>query len=514
LKRLAKHNLINYLQGIFDHSLHGIAMVDDSGVPFLVNARLCQIIGYSETELTSMSFGQFTHPEDVDRDLKLFEQLRKNEIDHYSIEKRYISKAGHVTPVKIHVTPVKSTKEDPWHAIALIEDISRQKKATQKIKAADQRAKDLNNLMEETWEIAKIGSWEANLETKEVIWSKPVYKIHGVPLGEAIDMDKAFGFFHPDYRAVAQKIIAKCIEAKEAWNIDLKIIARDGAGKWVKTIGQPVFHNDIMLGLRGILQDITEVKEANIKLALYNSTLEETVSERTRQLENVNKELEAFAYSVSHDLRAPLRAIDGFSNALTEDYLDILPDTAQRYLTRISDNSTRMGKLIDSLLSFSRLSRSQTSFQSFGLEERIDSIIHSIDPPIHCKITKENLGDVYGDRMLLDHVFQNLLSNAIKYSSRESAPKVHIKQISHQDSDEIIISDNGVGFDMAYYDQLFNIFQRLHTETEFEGSGVGLALCQKIILKHHGKIWAESKVGEGSTFCVSLPKKSIDNQLY
>ncbi len=497
LTRLTKSNTSHYLRSIFDHSSFGIALVDDAGKLFLVNTTLCQMLGFSEAELTTMTFDQCTHPEDVNKDDSLYDQLIKNELSEYSIEKRFISKAGHIGHLKWKMTRIDGEKDGEWHVLAQAEEVSPGDQFNQETTPGEwMKALDM----------AQIGLWEVDLETNEVSWSKPVYEIHGVPEEQPIDLERALGFLHHESRDRAQEIINRAIETRTPWNEELKVVTAQGIEKWVKTVGHPEVKNHRTVRMRGLIQDITALKEASNQSERTNSVPEQTVKELTERSEKAIAELDAFAYSVSHDLRAPLRAIDGFSNALMEDYLDQLPETAQHYLTRITNNSTRMGQLIDSLLSLSRVSRHETLFQTLDLGDRIASVLHEMNPSSHYQITTEGMSDLYGDRVLLDQLLHHLLSNAIKYSSQESAPKIHIRQTSHQDSDEITISDNGIGFDMTYHDKLFEIFQRLHTEQDFEGTGIGLAICQKIVARHQGKIWAESKIGDGTVFYVSLPK--------
>lgn len=253
--------------------------------------------------------------------------------------------------------------------------------------------------------------------------------------------------------------------------------------------------------------DVTELKSAERKIVELNVGLEQKVIERTEQLEIVNKELEAFTYSVSHDLRAPLRIIDGFADILLIDYKEELDSEGIRTLNVIKTNAQKMGQLIDDLLNLSRLGRKELVYNPVKMEELVQTVIveqlllHKKHADINCK----TLINVHGDNNLMQHVWTNLISNALKYSGKKD--EQHILIDSYMDGDNVVycIKDNGVGFDMRYADKLFGVFQRLHKQSEFDGTGVGLALVQRIILKHHGKIWADSKPGEGATFYFSLP---------
>jgi len=257
------------------------------------------------------------------------------------------------------------------------------------------------------------------------------------------------------------------------------------------------------------VNDITGLKQAEEELRGYRDHLEELVAERTVQLEAANKELEAFSYSVSHDLRAPLRAIDGFGGALAEDYGDKLDAEGNRLLGIIRESATQMGQLIDDLLTFSRLGRQEVKASRIdmtALAKGVSEDLKSAAPKeIEIKIGK--LPSASGDRSLLHHVFQNLIDNAIKYSRLEKAPVVEIQGRTEKSERIYSVRDNGVGFDMKYADKLFAVFQRLHRADEFEGTGVGLALVQRIVHRHGGRVWAEAEVGQGATFHFTLPTK-------
>jgi signal transduction histidine kinase len=226
------------------------------------------------------------------------------------------------------------------------------------------------------------------------------------------------------------------------------------------------------------------------------------------QLLSVNKELEAFSYSIAHDLRTPLRIVHGYSEMLQEDYKQSLDEDGKRILRNIQQNASKMGRLIDDLLAFSRLGKKELLLNPVNMNELTREVTDDLNKSVHhiAQINIAVLPNIPGDYSLLYQVLYNLISNAIKYSSRKPHPQIQIA--SETLNTEIIysIKDNGAGFDMKYAGKLFNVFQRLHTDTEFEGTGIGLAIASRIIGKHNGKIWAEAKPGMGATFYISLPK--------
>ncbi len=288
-------------------------------------------------------------------------------------------------------------------------------------------------------------------------------------------------------------------------------ITRDGVvQKYISANGIPLPDSNLVVSV--VMDETVRVKTAN---ALRNieernrKRLEELVDERTTQLIAANKELEAFSYSVSHDLRAPLRAVTGFTRILSEDHAADLGPEGKRICAIIADSASKMGQLIDDLLHFSRISRKEMSISGIDMGAMVNSIYHEVttkeqreritfmdDVPHHCD----------GDPNMMRLVWSNLISNAVKFSSKKEKPVISIWSDSENDEIKYYIRDNGAGFDMKYKEKLFGVFQRLHAANEFDGTGVGLALVQRIIHKHGGTIDATSEPGMGATFIFTLPK--------
>ena len=251
-------------------------------------------------------------------------------------------------------------------------------------------------------------------------------------------------------------------------------------------------------------RDITEQKLADEQIKQLNADLHANVL----QLELSNKELESFSYSVSHDLRAPLRALNAYAGILEEDYMPVLDDEAKRVLGIIKANALKMGVLIDDLLEFSRLGRKEVEKSQTDIKRMVEDIVTDIARSTHHSATIKisPLPPVYADPALLKQVWINLISNAIKYSGKKENPVIEIGSTDSETETCFFVKDNGSGFDMKYAAKLFNVFQRLHSAEEFAGTGVGLAIVYRIIAKHGGRIWADAKKDEGATFYFTIPK--------
>jgi len=257
------------------------------------------------------------------------------------------------------------------------------------------------------------------------------------------------------------------------------------------------------------------LREGDNRLRALNTELEERVTARTAQLEAANKDLESFSYSVSHDLRAPIRAIRGFSSLLIEDHGAALDAEARRKIGVVSAEATRMGSLIDDLLAFSRLGRRAIEPSELDMQQLAQTTYERLCQADNTRVDFRlgSLPRATGDRGLFEQVWVNLLSNAIKFSSKKESPVIEVGGISQEHEHVYFVRDNGAGFDAKYRDRLFGVFQRLHSDSDFSGTGVGLALVHRIVTRHGGRVWADGELGRGATFHFTVPKESPDGRV-
>ncbi len=287
------------------------------------------------------------------------------------------------------------------------------------------------------------------------------------------------------------------------------LIRKDGTDIPVEDSAAPIRDDhDVIIGAVVVFRDGSKRREARASINEINGELEQRVKLRTEQLEAANRELEAFTYSVSHDLTAPIRAIDGFATALAEDYGSVLDAEGKRFLNLVCDNTRRMGQMVNDFLRLSRVENSHLRSELVNMATLAKRV--ATDPAFSmgntaCKIKVGKLPEVSGDPALLRQVWENLLSNAVKYSHKKSKPVVTVSGKIINGEAVYCVKDNGVGFDMKQAENLFGVFQRFHSSKEFDGNGVGLAIVRRIVLKHGGRVWAESQPNKGAKFYFTLP---------
>jgi len=396
--------------------------------------------------------------------------------------------------------------------VVLVHDVTEQRRAAAAIRENEAR-------MRATLALVGIAVWELSLETGERARSRNYDGLFGLARVEGYDQARYARAVHPDDRALGRGPISRQMAAveQERFDREFRVIQPDGSVRWLCESGQVVVHD---VGApprvaRGVLIDITERKEAAARIAQLHAALQEharcleqRVTERTRELQAANDELEAFASSVSHDLRAPLRAVGGFADALAARSAEALDDEGRRFLSRIQEGATRMGRLIDDLLDLSRMARGELRRERFDLipiAREVVAELRTREPARSVRVEMPQALWISADAQLVRIVLQNLLENAWKFTGRTGDAWVTLSVDPDAGAQEAcVVHDNGVGFDMAYAGKLFGPFQRLHTASEFPGTGIGLATVRRIVARHGGKITAESAPGCGAKFAFTL----------
>jgi PAS domain S-box-containing protein len=521
-------------------------ILDTEGRVMFCNQHLLKLTDYKQEEIIGRDWFDLMIPGNSPEVKQLF--INGLVIGNISprFENPILTKSGKKLDI-VWSNVVQRNHEGQIMGIASIgEDITERKLAENNLHETNER---LKLMLEDT----PTAIWDWNLETDVWHTTSKYYTMLGYePESGMSDREVWLNRIHPDDREnVARKI--NCVLSLQ--DLEYSYTARmqhaNGTYRWQTVIGHIIEKDESGKAKRmlGVRIDVDETKKAEEALRKLNIELEQKITERTLELENrsrtleekeivltntiknlnlkseelqnstlqlqtTNKELEAFSYSVSHDLRAPLRAINGFVNILNEEYSGLLDDEGKRICSIIHSNAVKMGQLIDDLLSFSRLIRSELQHSVIDMH----SVVHNLIAEFHSSkelnpniISLHKLPSSTGDTNLIKQVWLNLISNAIKYSSKTTNPQIIIGATQDDNETVYFIKDNGVGFNMNYSHKLFGVFQRLHGTNEFEGTGVGLAIVQRIVTRHGGRVWAESEIGKGATFYFALPINKTGN---
>jgi PAS domain S-box-containing protein len=452
-----------------------------------------EIVGKLDRDLFSIELADKYHADDV----RIITTGKTEEL-----EEKYVVD-GKETWVNTIKTPVRDNNSEIVGLLGIFWDITGRKLAEEALKISKER------LLFAT-EGANIGIWNWNIVTGELIWSDQCKALFGVPPDETMSYQRFSDALHPDDRERTDKAVKDTLDNQKDFDIEYRSLWPDESIHWLAAKGRGF--NDITgkaVRLEGIVLDIAESKRKEEEIRKLNTELEDRVAVRTSQLEASNKELEAFSYSVSHDLRAPLRHVSGYVELLNKHFYSDLPEKGQHYMNSIADSVRIMGMLIDDLLQFSRTGRMEMHQSDCDMNEIVNDVIESLrkdNPDRKIKWIVGKLASINGDEAMLSLVWMNLLSNAVKFTRTRKEARIEIG--GREENKELIffVSDNGVGFDMQYAQKLFGVFQRLHPIEEFEGTGIGLANVNRIVLRQGGRTWAEAEPGKGAVFFFSLPK--------
>ena len=343
-------------------------------------------------------------------------------------------------------------------------------------------------------------------------WNTAVPAIEGYGPEQIVGRHFSYIFSKEDRKAGKPEKCLAIAESKGRFEDEVVLVRKDGSKYWADVVITTLHDGDGEIsGFSKVIRDITERKKAEEEIRKLNAELEDRVFQRTVELEAANKELEAFSYSVSHDLRAPLRHIDGFTEMLARNGGASLSQSNRDLLKVISDSSKQMGQLIDDLLTFSRTGRAELKLMPVEMNGFVKHTVQELAPEVGDRKVSWKIAalpTVQADPVTLRQVMVNLICNALKYSSKRPESKIEIGVKDGRRETTFFVRDNGVGFDPRYSSKLFGVFQRLHSAAEFQGTGIGLAIVRRIIARHGGKTWAEGALDKGATFYFSLPKVS------
>jgi hypothetical protein len=478
-----------------------VSIADTKGCISYVNDNFCNISGYSKDELVGADHRLLNsgyHKWEFMHDL--WSTISKGHIWSGDIRNR--SKDGEIYWVSATIVPFLDKNSRPYQYLSIINDITKRKKAESEI---------LWNqaMLNEAQTIARMGNWDIDIQTRACKWSDEFYNLLGYGRYEIECSIEAFlDRIHPEDVSDFAQFIETSIAQGTASTFNFRLVRKDGQVRHM--FGESKFEFDGQLKpirAYGIIQDITEMKQAEEQIRFLNENLEKIVEDRTNQLTDANKSLETFTYLVSHDLRAPARAIRAFSKIIQEEYADKFDEELRTMFGHIDDCSKQLNEIIQDTLALVKHDSQKIDDAEVDMDLLVNKVWQEIAVavPHHARLDLKALPMVKGDSSMLHQVVYNLLSNAVKYSGRKSNPLITIGFERNGDHGVFYIKDNGAGFDMKNYHRLFGAFQRLHGYSDFEGTGVGLVLVKKIVERHGGQIWADAEVDEGATFYFTLP---------
>ncbi|MBV8656206.1 MAG: PAS domain-containing protein, partial [Burkholderiales bacterium] len=376
-------------------------------------------------------------------------------------------------------------------------------------KAAEAQLRCVSERLQLATRAGGIGVWDWDIRENQLVWDDSMYQLYGVARDQFGGAYEAWQrALHPDDRAQAEKQVADALQGDGCFAAEFRIIRPDGSVRYIAAEAQTYFDEARRpLRMVGVNYDFSERKRAEDRIRQINSELERRVQDRTRQLEEMLQQLETFSYTVSHDLRAPLRAIDGYSCALEEDYGAQLDATAQGYLKRVRAGVQLMGHLIDDLLALAKVGRATVTRAPTNLSAIVRDVIADLragEPAraVECQVA--DVEEIACDKGLARIIVQNLVQNAWKYSRNTEAARIEFGACTYQDKHCFFVRDNGIGFAPEHASDLFKPFSRLDNARDFEGSGIGLATVKQALAKHGGDIWAESTLGKGACFYFDL----------
>jgi len=481
---------------LIDTSPDAVFVLDKTGKCVLGNVAAVHLYGGTENELIGLAMADTCLP--VERHLFHERIERLGDKSALRFERQFLRKDNQTIPVEVSLS---AAGEDQYQE--LVRDITERKRADHQLKK-----------QAELLSLAHDAIIVRDPESRITFWNPGAETAYGWSAAEAMGK-VTHELLQTTFPEPLDQINAT-LQRTGRWEGELIHTKRDG--RQVVVASRQSLRRDehgAPVATLEINRDVTERKRAEKEIRKLNEDLEQRVVERTRELQAVNKELEAFAYSVSHDLRAPVRHIAGFTELLQKHAEPVLDDKSRHHIATILDSAIRMGNLVDDLLAFSRIGRAETHQTTVKLEQLVKAVVADSAPDAQGRNIDWKIGELpicHGDPAMLRLVVNNLISNALKFTRPCKQARIEIGSLNHRPEEVVFfVKDNGVGFDMKYKDKLFGVFQRLHSQEAFEGTGIGLATVQRIVHRHGGRVWAEGTIDSGATFYVALPKTAKVN---
>ncbi len=519
-ERVQAEEVRDRLAAVVDSSNDAIISKTLDGTILAWNRGAEEIFGYAASEVVGKAVLVLVPPDRVEEEIDILARIRRGDsVKHFETVR--IRKDGTRIDVSATISPIRDTSGVIIGVSKVARDITERKRSeaeaaqqAEELLRSKQEVQSQKLMLQSVMDSMVEGLVAADEQGNFLLWNPAALSILG--LGKANvspeDWSAYYGVYLPDTITPFPSEQNPLLRAIRGEVSSAEMFIRNPKldhGVWIESNGAPLLDEDG--GLRGgvvAFRDITRRKANELEIRTLNEKLEEKIAQRTVQLKTANQELEAFSYSVSHDLRAPLRHIDGFSRILINDFAPGMAVEAKEHLERIQAAVVRMGLLVDGLLSLAKLGRQSLRLRRTELNDIVEHVISVMKPEcegreIDWRIAA--LPTLQCDQFLVGQIFHNLLGNALKYSALRNKSVIEVGRIDEAGKPVVIfVRDNGAGFDMKYATKLFGVFQRMHTESEFEGTGVGLATVHRIIQKHGGRIWAEAAVDSGATFYFTL----------
>lgn len=491
------------LEDTFEQSATGMAHNELDGRWIRLNQTYCDIVGYTKEEMLTRHFRDFTHPDDLALDLHQLQRTLDGEITHYSVEKRYIHKLGHVVWAHITVSLVRKASGEPDYFIAVVQDITARK-------ATEQALRTSEHLLRQAHALAGLASWRADLTTSRFVTLAGSHEILGLPSAD-FSAQEMIALTHPEDFPTAFRLWKRALKGEAEYHIEYRLLF-GGEEHWF--LVQAEFERNAQgraVSALGVIQDVTKRKRAELEIQRLNASLEQRIHRRTEALKAAYDELESYSYAVAHDLRSPLRIINGFAQALHEDHPGMSGESLS-HLQRITAASKKMGELIDGLLTLSQFARGELQRKPVNLSATAERLLEEFAGAEPSRQVRWDITPglyAMADPALVEALMQNLLHNAWKYTANKPHAFIRVDVHDAEGEQRFSVSDNGAGFDMARAAKLFQPFQRLHMPHEFSGLGIGLATSLRIVQRHGGELQAAATPGEGATFSFTLSARPL-----